>query len=151
MEASAEGVSVRNGQDRRVLPAGLLDQLADCGARALRHLRQDDLCRTTPPDSVEVVLIDDAEIARVHGEFMDDPTPTDVITFPYGAAGEVLVSVETAARQAAEFGQEFTRELALYLVHGLLHLCGYEDATDEGGRRMVELQEALVARCYEGP
>lgn len=90
---------------------------------------------------VEITIVDDADIARVHGDFLDDPTPTDVITFHHG---EILISADTAARQCAEHGQSFDHEVALYLVHGLMHLAGWEDHEPEEAREMAGLQEAIL-------
>lgn len=86
---------------------------------------------------VHVVYCDDDEIAGVHGEFFDDPTPTDVITFPLDGdgspespvSGELLISVETAARVAAEQGHDTDVESVLYAIHGVLHLGGFDDQT----------------------
>lgn len=90
---------------------------------------------------IEVTLVDDAEISRVHGEFMDLPEPTDVITFHHG---EILISVETAVRQAGDYGRSLRDEVALYLVHGLLHLAGYEDKRPEDFEEMAALQERIL-------
>lgn len=95
-------------------------------------------------EEIEISLVDDAEIARVHGEFLDDPTPTDVITFHHG---EILVSTETAARQAPEHGKSLDHEIALYMVHGLLHLSGHEDHEPAEAAVMAEKQEQILARC----
>jgi len=100
--------------------------------------------RVKLPGLVSVSLIDDSEMQRVHTQFMDNPDPTDVITFPYGEEGEILISVETATRKAAELEVSFEREITLYLVHGLLHLAGYEDATQEARMEMEGLQESLL-------
>ena len=70
-------------------------------------------------EEIEFTIISDEEISRVHAEFLDDPTPTDVITFHHG---EILVSADTAIRQGADHGQALDQELALYLIHGLMHL-----------------------------
>ena len=93
---------------------------------------------------VEITLVDDDTIARVHGEFMEDPTPTDVITFHHG---EILISVETAERQAAEYGRSWQDEVSLYIVHGLLHLAGYLDKTPEDFKCMAAAQERILAEC----
>jgi probable rRNA maturation factor len=92
-------------------------------------------------DEVEITLVDDAEIARVHGEFLDDPTPTDVITFHHG---EILISTETAARQAVEHGQPLDHELALYAIHGLLHLAGWHDEEDAEAEAMARVQAGIL-------
>jgi len=148
--AAAGGVAVRNAQDRRAIPKDLPGRLSSVGTAALELIAGRYHERGKPPGSVSVVLIDDAEIGRVHGEFMNDPAPTDVITFPYGDHGEILISVETAERQALEYGTSFERELTLYLVHGLLHLCGYEDTTNAGCQVMEEAQEEIVGKVLEG-
>ncbi len=96
-------------------------------------------------DEVEISLIDDEAIADVHLRFMDIPGATDVITFDHG---EIHISVETAQSQATEFQNDFERELALYIVHGLLHLAGHEDASDEGAARMDELQVTILDQVW---
>lgn len=96
-------------------------------------------------DSIEISLVDDEAIGRVHGEFLNDPEATDVITFPHG---EILVSVETAARQAPSFNQTTGKEIFRYIVHGLLHLHGYVDYTDEDRGKMFSFQEPLVERYF---
>lgn len=141
---------MRNGQGKRALREGFEADLQNWGEAALALIHERYHARVKLPGLVSVTLIGDAEIARVHGEFMDDPTPTDVITFPYGEEGEILISVETAERQASEFGASFEREVLLYLVHGLLHLGGFEDATAAGQGEMNDLQERLVEEVLGG-
>jgi len=98
---------------------------------------------------LSIAFVSDAEIAQVHADFMGDPSPTDVITFPSDAmmesAGEIIVSVDQARSRAAELGEAFSRELSLYLVHGWLHLAGYDDRneTDRAAMRKAE-QKALA-------
>jgi len=90
---------------------------------------------------VEVSFITDEAISKIHAEFLGDPTPTDVITF---AHGEILISTETAIRQAVEHVLAPEREVALYLIHGLLHLNGHEDESDAGFATMKRLQESIL-------
>lgn len=99
-------------------------------------------------ETVEVSLIPDDVICRVHGQFLDDPSPTDVITFDHG---EILISSETAVRQAAEHGQLPERELTLYLIHGLLHLHGHEDQTEAGYAAMCRMQEEILQAVWPAP
>lgn len=96
----------------------------------------------TLPKEITVVFVSDARISRIHREFMSVDGPTDVITFRHG---EIVISVETAERQAKEYSTSFDRELRLYFVHGLLHLVGLEDKTDQGCKRMADSQERIVA------
>jgi probable rRNA maturation factor len=93
---------------------------------------------------VEVALVSDKRIAEIHRRFMNDPRPTDVITFQHG---EIIISVETAKRQAREFGTSLNHELRLYLVHALLHLHGFDDKTAAGSREMKRVQGKLLARA----
>lgn len=95
--------------------------------------------------ALEISLLDDAEMARIHGEFLADATPTDVITFDHG---ELLIGVETAARQADEFGSSQAREIALYGIHGMLHLAGYDDREAVTAKKMAERQFELLEAYF---
>ncbi len=97
---------------------------------------------------VEVSIVSDAEIARIHAEFMDDPTPTDVITFHHG---EILISADTAARAAPAQGLSLDQELLLYLIHGLLHLGGWDDHEPAEQAEMHRHQAAILASLVAGP
>lgn len=102
--------------------------------------------------SVSIVIVDDEEIAEIHGEFCGDPDPTDVISFDLrdedGTPGEELgaelvTSWDTACRVAQTKGHEPTLELLLYVVHGLCHLLGEEDHTDEQRERMRDRERSF--------
>lgn len=92
---------------------------------------------------IHVVLVDRATIARVHRQFMDDPTETDVITFPYG---EILVCPAVAHDRAKELKLKPDDEVLLYGLHGLLHLAGYDDVTPRLAKEMAAAQEALLRK-----
>lgn len=120
---------------------------------------------------LSLVLTDDREIRSIHREFMGVDTATDVITFDFLAdlgalglvdtaetptesapspdsqrvEGELIISLETAARMALEHHWRPADELCLYLVHGLLHLCGYDDLTDEARPLMREREREILA------
>lgn len=96
-------------------------------------------------DEVEVNFVDDETIADLHLQFMQIPGATDVITF---AHGEIHISVETARTQARDYANDFERELMLYIVHGLLHLAGYEDATEKQSGVMDDLQSTILAKVW---
>ncbi len=76
---------------------------------------------------------------------MSLPGATDVITFDHG---EVHISTETARRQGAEHGNPEDRETMLYLIHGLLHLAGYEDKSDGGFNAMRAKQEDILEQLW---
>lgn len=105
--------------------------------RFLREVVRAALQRGGRPElAVSLLLTDDREIARVHGEYLGDPTPTDVISFDLGDSAEIVVSVETAARVAKAHGHRVRAEVALYVVHGLLHVCGFDDVRRRDRERM---------------
>jgi probable rRNA maturation factor len=95
------------------------------------------------PTEILVALVSDRKISTIHQQFMGIAGPTDVITFRHG---EIVVSVETAARQASEYETDLLHELRLYIAHGLLHLAGYDDHSEEGFREMAKLQNELVTK-----
>ena len=150
MKKPARQVLVYNRQSKFEVSADFVELLENLGETAHEILEERYLARVRMPGSVQVSLVDDWEISRVHAQLMDNPDPTDVITFPYGDEGEVLISLETAERQAGQFESTFDREIALYLVHGLLHLAGYDDSSEAARGEMEELQEALVTELLEG-
>ena len=104
---------------------------------------------------LSIAFVDDATIAQVHADFMDDPTPTDVITFPANeameSAGEIIVSVDHARARAVELNLPFSRELSLYLVHGWLHLAGYDDRNeaDRAAMRTAEAKAVAILDAAE--
>jgi probable rRNA maturation factor len=82
-------------------------------------------------------------MAAVHGDFLGDPTETDVITFPYG---EILVCPAVAKEQAPAHGLKIDQEILLYALHGILHLIGYDDTTPALARKMAQAQDELLKR-----
>jgi probable rRNA maturation factor len=88
-----------------------------------------------------VLIVSDRRIGSLNRRFLREPGPTDVITFQHG---EIFVSAETARRQARQFRSTLKNELRLYLVHGLLHLHGFDDQPDAGAREMKKTQERIV-------
>ena len=95
---------------------------------------------------VSLLLTDDAEIAQIHADYLDDPTPTDVISFALEEGVELVVSVQTARRVAREQGHTIRAEVALYVVHGLLHCCGYDDIRARDRKRMREAERAVMTK-----
>jgi len=90
---------------------------------------------------VDVLLISDRRIASLHLRFQKIAGPTDVITFQHG---EIFISAQTAQRHAAEFGTSTRREIELYLLHGLLHLHGFNDKTTADRHRMNAIQDKMM-------
>ncbi|MDQ7858989.1 MAG: rRNA maturation RNase YbeY [Armatimonadota bacterium] len=105
---------------------------------------------------LEVALVDDVTIATANRRFLGHRGPTDVLTFPAGGAraggllGEVVVSVDRARAQAREAGWRLRDEVALLVVHGVLHLAGYDDRTRAGARRMRVAQARILEHLRRG-
>jgi probable rRNA maturation factor len=100
--------------------------------------------------SIGVLITDDETIHKINREYLDHDYPTDVISFAYSQScpnveGELVVSLDTAIREAAELHWPALHELLLYVVHGTLHICGLNDTTPEESlqMRMAEQQVLL--------
>jgi probable rRNA maturation factor len=89
-----------------------------------------------------VLLISDRRMAELHRRFLNQSGTTDVITFEHG---EIFISVPMARRNARRFGNSFLGELELYIVHGLLHLCGLDDSNERSARRMRAAEGRVLA------
>ncbi len=141
-------------------PACRIDLLDETGGAPLDHARiqavvdaalaEDGMTDT----QLTVLVVDDAESARLHGEHFADPAPTDVMTFPDGSTdpetgchrlGDLAVNAAEAARIAAERGRTAADELTLYVLHGVLHLLGYDDLDPGDQREMWAVQRRLLA------
>ncbi len=94
------------------------------------------------PLECHLLLTDDAQIAQLNGDYRGVSSPTDVLSFGYGdeapVLGDIVISVETAQRQAELNHHDLMTELLLLSLHGALHLLGYEDETDAGRDGMVQ-------------
>lgn len=100
-----------------------------------------------------VLMVDDRGIAKLHERWLGIPGPTDVITFDLSDAaragvmhGDIAVSAETAGRVARELGWQPRHELAYYVVHGILHLAGYDDH-DPADRRAMRARERVLMQA----
>jgi len=91
---------------------------------------------------VSVAFVDNATIHQLNKRYLNHDEPTDVLSFPLSEpnerrlAGELVIGAEVARAEAAERGHDVAAELALYVIHGLLHLCGYDDKTEEKAKEM---------------
>ena len=109
---------------------------------------------------VDVLLTSDAELKRLNRAFRNKNKATDILSFPTPPeiadhhAGDLAISLETAARQAVQFGHTLADELRILILHGLLHLYGLDHETDEGEmaaheselRAILKLPGSLIAR-----
>lgn len=112
------------------------------------------------PGEVDALLTSDAELKRLNRAFRNKNKATDILSFPAPPeiaehhAGDLAISLETAARQAAQFGHTLGEEIRILILHGLLHLYGLDHETDEGEmasheaelRATLKLTTSLIAR-----
>ena len=111
-------------------------------------------------ETVSVLLTTDAELKRLNRTFRGKNQPTDVLSFPadpipglpaaHQSAGDLALSLETAARQAAHFGHPLLQELKILILHGLLHLAGLDHETDAGEMAARELDLRTQLRLPAG-
>src|SRR5436190_9485455 len=100
---------------------------------------------------ISLAFVDNPTIHRLNKRFLGHDEPTDVLSFPLSEAnakklqGELVIGAEVALAQAAERGHDVKAELTLYVIHGLLHLCGYDDQDEAGARRMRERERHYLA------
>jgi len=133
-------ISVRNLQ--RIVPVkiGDLEKFAMRAVRCCIKIRRKKRTELTRLEEISVWLISDRRMAWLHRQFLGQAGPTDVLTFQHG---EIFISVETARRHADAFGNSLMRELQLYIVHGLLHLHGFDDHTPGEAREIGRIQEKI--------
>lgn len=101
---------------------------------------------------ITIAFVDDATITGLNKRFLDHDGPTDVITFPYSGPkakkleGEVVIGIEVALRESADRGHEVNIELCLYVIHGVLHLCGYDDRTNRDAGLMRQKEREYLRK-----
>ncbi|MGJ8657043.1 MAG: rRNA maturation RNase YbeY [Akkermansiaceae bacterium] len=141
-------LEVYNHQNKEVISDELLDKFSRCGSLAL-PMALDHPAHgggvLAELEEVEISIVSDEVIAQVHVDFMDIPGATDVITF---AHGEIVISAETAREYGAAYGNSFERELMLYIIHGLLHLSGHEDADPNERAEMEKIQTRILEQVW---
>lgn len=147
--STCQGVSVTN---RTGVPCDT-QSLADLAVFLLSRLRLHPECE------LDVTLVDEGEMAELHVRWMDEPGPTDVLSFPMdelrpapeglepeaGVLGDIVLCPEYVRAQAQERGRTLDGELAFLLTHGMLHLIGHDHATTEEYDAMFALQDELLA------
>jgi probable rRNA maturation factor len=114
--------------------------------------------RVHPQAELSVILVDEAAMEQLHVQWMDEPGPTDVLSFPMdelrpgsdeeespaGLLGDVVLCPQVAAKQAETAGHTTQEELLLLTTHGILHLLGYDHAEPDEEKEMFALQRRLL-------
>jgi probable rRNA maturation factor len=125
------------------------------------HVR--DELRLHPMVDVGIIFVDEAPMTELHVKWMDEPGPTDVLSFPMdelrpgseeslspeGVLGDIVVCPQVAIRQAAVAGHEPINEILMLVTHGMLHLVGFDHAEPAEEKEMFELQAQMLRNFYE--
>ena len=135
---------LHNLQRKTAINVAELEKFAGNAVQHSLQLQQRQRTDLRKLNEVFIWLISDRRMALLHRKFLGQSGPTDVLTFQHG---EIFISVETARRHARAFGNSVLRELKLYIVHGLLHLHGFEDQTPSEAHKMKAAQERILRIC----
>jgi len=149
-------INIHNAHPRLLLDAGARRALRRAVALLDEGARGGKFSGGCPAGGLSLAFLTDAALASLHAEFLGDPSTTDVITFEGahemggpGMAGEICVSVDTAQAYAKKHRRVFAEELLLYVVHGWLHLAGYDDLQPAKKRRMRAAEKRAMALLRE--
>jgi len=122
-----------------------------------------DFMNIDPNAELSIVMANETTMEKLHIEFMDEPGPTDVLSFPMvelrpgsdlvpspeGVLGDIVVCPQVAAKQAETAGHPMINEILLLVTHGMLHLVGFDHAEPEEEKEMFGLQKELLEKFYE--
>jgi probable rRNA maturation factor len=97
------------------------------------------------PGEIIISFVNDRFIKKLNSKYLSENRPTDVLAFA-GACADIIISADTAARNAKIYKTHPQYELCLYAVHGILHLLGYEDRTRRQRDRMQKKAESILAK-----
>ncbi|GAA1738316.1 rRNA maturation RNase YbeY [Isoptericola hypogeus] len=123
-----------------------------------------DAMHVHPQSELSILFVDTTVMSELHVQWMDEPGPTDVLSFPMdelrpgregdetpaGTLGDIVLCPEVAAEQAVVAGHSTVEELLLLTTHGILHLLGYDHAEPEEEKEMFALQRRLLLTFLAG-
>ena len=139
---TAPQIIVRDLQRAVPIDVADLENFAVKAVRLCLQLRKSEPTNLTKLHEVALLFVSDARMASLHRRFLSQSGATDVITFQHG---EIFISAETARRHARTFGNSLACEVRLYIVHGLLHLHGFDDRSETDAQTMKAAQEKILA------
>ncbi len=101
---------------------------------------------------IDFIITNDEKVYEINTEFLGHDYYTDIITFDYSGGsllnGEIYISEPRVRENALKYGTSFGSEMRRVIFHGILHLCGYDDRTEEERKKMSELEEMYLALSY---
>jgi probable rRNA maturation factor len=140
--AAIPEITVRNLQCKVPVNVVDLEEFARKAVELCLRLPNKKKTDLTQLREIAVLIVSERKITSLHRQFMNESGPTDVITFQHG---EIFISAESARRNARRFGNALARELRLYVVHGLLHLHGFDDRDEANAGKMRSIQRKILA------
>jgi probable rRNA maturation factor len=138
--APPPSITVRDVQRSVLVSTRKLQRFAGIACKLVWQARRPN-SEIASLNHIDVMIVSDRRIAALHKKFCGIPGATDVLTFQHG---EIVISGDTAATQAGIFHSSVTAEIQLYVLHGLLHLAGFDDTTPSRRRQMERKQRELM-------
>ena len=135
-------ITVRNLQRTVRVDVAALQEFAHLALQLCFRIPRNEPTQLKRLRKIFVLLISNRRMARLHRQFLGKVGPTDVLTFEHG---EIFISAEMARDQARSFRSSLGQELRLYVVHGLLHLHGFDDRDQLEARRMARMERQILA------
>jgi probable rRNA maturation factor len=160
-KGSKSNITIEDEQKHIKLKESQYELLERTALECLQNENIGDAC------DISIILVDDEKIRKLNSEFRNIDAATDVLSFPmlemlegdvlYEESdldmdtgllllGDIVMSLETAERQALEYGHSFDRELAFLISHGVFHLLGYDHVEETGASKMFEKQEKVLLK-----
>ena len=139
-------ITVRNLQRTVPVDVAALQEFAQQALQSCSRIPRNEPTQLKRLREIFVLLISDRRMARLHRQFLKEAGSTDVLTFEHG---EIFLSAERALEHARRFGSSLGQELRLYVVHGLLHLHGFDDRNEVEAQRMERMQRQILAAALK--
>ena len=140
-DATIPKITLRNLQRKVPVDVVDLEKFARTALSICLRLPRKTTSNLKKLPGISVLIVSDRKIASLHRQFMNESGPTDVITFQHG---EIFIGAESARRNARRYGNALARELRLYVIHGLLHLHGFDDRNSASARKMEVTQRKIL-------
>ena len=118
--------------------------------RFIKKISKDILGILKKKKGLEIVFLGDKQIKPLNKKYKKRNSPTDVLSFELGELGEIIISSDTALKNSEIFHTSLEEEIVLYVIHGILHLFGYDDGTAREKGRMSKKEDVILeALCQE--
>ena len=139
-------ITVRNLQRTVPVDVAALQEFAQQALQSCSRIPRNGPTQLKRLREIFVLLISDRRMARLHRQFLKEAGSTDVLTFEHG---EIFLSAERARDHARRFASSLGQEVRLYIVHGLLHLHGFDDRNEVEAQRMERMQRQILAAALK--